>query len=188
MRGIAASLCVTLATLLATPASADDVGNPAAIDGPGVIFKDALLDRLVGDWVASGTILGGPLRHGIQAAWVLNHQFLQLKIVDLNPPKPDDVKYEAMVLIGYDNMSERYVAHWIDVFGGRASETLGYGTRTGDAIRFVFEYPDGPMHTTFGWDSATRGWTLEARQKTPAGKWELFMSQKLARIGSSGGR
>lgn len=33
--------------------------------------------------------------------------------------------YEAMVFIGYDNTSERYVVHWIDVFGGRFSETLG---------------------------------------------------------------
>jgi hypothetical protein len=42
-------------------------------------------------------------------------------------------------------MSERYVAHWIDVFGGRFSETLGYGKRAGDEIDFIFEYPDGPF-------------------------------------------
>jgi hypothetical protein len=33
--------------------------------------------------------------------------------------------------------------------GGRFSETLGYGTRDGNAIRFVFEYPDGPFRTTY---------------------------------------
>jgi hypothetical protein len=31
-------------------------------------------------------------------------------------------QYEAMVFIGYDNTSERYVAHWIDIFGGRFSK------------------------------------------------------------------
>lgn len=36
-------------------------------------------------------------------------------------------------------MSERYVAHWLDVFGGRFSETLGFGKREGNSIRFLFE-------------------------------------------------
>jgi len=36
------------------------------------------------------------------------------------PPEPKTAKpqYEAMPMIGYDNLSERYVVHWI-VFGGR---------------------------------------------------------------------
>ncbi|HEY8226282.1 MAG TPA: hypothetical protein VIG25_13455 [Pyrinomonadaceae bacterium] len=34
-------------------------------------------------------------------------------------------QYEAMVFIGYDNTSERYVAHWIDIFGGRFSKDEG---------------------------------------------------------------
>ncbi len=54
---------------------------------------------------------------------------------DVNIPP----QYEALVFLGYDNASERYVAHWIDVFGGRFSETLGYGTRSGDSIKFIFE-------------------------------------------------
>ena len=61
---------------------------------------------------------------------VLQRQFLRVHMKDLATP-PD---YEAMIFIGYDNASERYVAHWIDVFGGRISETLGYGTRAGNRI------------------------------------------------------
>jgi hypothetical protein len=55
-------------------------------------------------------------------------------------------------MIGYDNMSERYVVHWIDVFGVRFSETLGYGKRVGNEIDFIFEYPDGPFRTNLIWD------------------------------------
>jgi hypothetical protein len=36
---------------------------------------------------------------------------------------------QAWIFLGFDHRSERYVAHWIDMFGGRASETLGFGTR-----------------------------------------------------------
>jgi len=60
----------------------------------------------------------------------------------------DGAEYEAIVFISYDNMSERYVVHWIDIFGGRFSETLGYGnSRDQHSIRFVFEYATGPFTT-----------------------------------------
>jgi hypothetical protein len=52
-------------------------------------------------------------------------------------------RYEAIWYMGYDTTSERYVLHLLDIFGARYSETLGFGTRDGKAIRFVFEYPDG---------------------------------------------
>src|SRR5947209_2187974 len=75
----------------------------------------------------------------------------------MSPPNISDGQYlPRPMVIGYDNISERYVAHWIDVFGGRFSETLGYGKRAGNEIDFIFEYPDGPFRTNFIWD-ATRG-------------------------------
>ena len=96
-----------------------------------------------------------PIDHRCDVRWVLNHQFLQLYFFDVSPTDPEDrhAKYEALVFIGRDNMSERYVAHWIDIFGGRFSETLRYGTRLGDSsIMFLFEYPDGLLHNTFTWN------------------------------------
>ena len=41
--------------------------------------------------------------------WVLNHQFLLIHMKDLNTPP----QYEANIYLGYDNASDRYVAHWI---------------------------------------------------------------------------
>jgi hypothetical protein len=49
----------------------------------------------------------------------LDHQFLRLEMKDVATPPA----YEATVYIGYDKTGERYVAHWLDVFGGRFSET-----------------------------------------------------------------
>lgn len=89
---------------------------------------------------------------------------------DVNSPP----NYEAMIFIGYDNTSERYVAHWMDVFGGRFSETLGYGTRSGNAIKFVFEYPDGPFTNTFTWNPETKTWIFLMEQKDQTGKWKVF--------------
>jgi Protein of unknown function (DUF1579) len=106
----------------------------------------------------------------VKAEWVLNHQFLRLHMKDVKVP----AAYEAMVFIGYDNTSDRYVAHWIDVFGGGFSETLGYGQKTGNSIKFVFEYPDGPFHNTFTWSPAAKTWTFLGEMKDDAGTWRIF--------------
>src|SRR5262245_23676807 len=137
------------------------------LDGRQNIFKDPGFDRLVGNWKMRGKVMGNAVTYDFKAEWVLNHQFLQLHMKDAGNPQG----YEAMVYLGYDNRSERYVAHWMDVFGGRFSETLGFGRRSGNSTKFIFEYPDGPFHTTFTWDPTTKAWNILMEQKDKAGKW-----------------
>src|SRR5579864_3631489 len=107
-------------------------GKPEPQDGPNRPLKDDLLDNLEGQWKLKGTIVGHPGDADLEAGWVLNHQFLKIheKGTSVIPGRP---VYEADVYVGYDNASERYVIHWIDIYGGRFSETLGYGTRTANA-------------------------------------------------------
>ncbi|MBI3448806.1 MAG: DUF1579 family protein [Acidobacteria bacterium] len=147
------------------------------LDGRGRIVKDDLLDHLAGKWDLTRKIRGKSARNSVDAEWVLGHQFLEIHMTDAATPP----EYEAKIFIGYDNASERYVAHWIDVFGGRFSETLGFGRRDGNSIRFVFEYPDGPFHNTFRWDPAANGWTCLLEQKDGAGRWTVFAEDTLRR-------
>jgi hypothetical protein len=148
-------------------------------DGPPHTFQDNLLDKMAGHWKLTGTIRGQSAEHLVDAQWMLNHQFLQVHEKDTAAPKGTAPAYEANVMIGYDSASERYVAHWIDVFGGRVSETLGYGTRSGDQIEFVFEYPDGPFHTTFRWRPDKKQWQWQMRTKNSSGKWVDFANLTL---------
>ena len=159
----AAIIAFVLAT---TPAA-------AALDGEGIPMNDPLLDKMVGHWTLSGTMVGRPATHDVDVEWVLNHQFLRIHEVDKAGG------YEAMPMIGYDNTSERYVAHWIDVFGGRWSETLGYGKRDGDAVVFTFKYPDGPFRTAFRWDGKQWHWTMT--QKNASGAWTTFAEMVLTK-------
>ena len=152
------------------------------LDGPQHIFQDELLDKLVGSWNLSGQIMHHDANHSVDADWVLNHQFLRIHEKAASSIKPGDVPYEATVMIGYDNASERYVAHWMDIYGGRFSETLGYGKRSADKIEFVFEYPDGPFHTTFRWKPDSHEWQWLMRGKNPDGQWFDFGDMNLKRI------
>jgi len=176
-RILIATLCATAALTL----SAAQTQAPAPIDGPSQIFRDPLLDNMAGSWKLTGAIGKRPVEHTVDAQWILNHQFLEIHEKDTAAPKTGSPAYEATVMIGYDNASERYVAHWIDIFGGRFSETLGYGTRSAGAIAFNFEYPDGPFRTTFEWRPEQTQWQWHMRQKNTAGQWQDFANLTLTR-------
>ena len=147
------------------------------LDGRNRIFRDDLLNNLAGDWKLTRNIRGQAVENNVEVEWVLNHQFLLVRMKDVRSPP----NYEAMVFIGYDNTSERYVAHCIDVFGGRFSETLGYGKRSANSIKFIFEYPDAPFHNTFTWNPETKRWVLLMEQKDKTGKRGVFAEDTLRR-------
>jgi hypothetical protein len=110
-----------------------------------------------------------------------NHQFLQVHEKGAPDAKTAGPAYEATVMIGYDHTSERYVVHWMDIYGGRFSETLGYGVRSGDQIEIVFEYPDGPFHTTFHWLPEKKQWQWLMKTKDNFGHWVEFANLALTR-------
>ncbi len=116
--------------------------------------------------------------HVVKAEWVLNHQFFRIQMRHVeNPPA-----YEATVFIGWDPTQERYVVHWLDVFGGKSSQTLGYGTRNGNTIKFAFTYPEHPFVNTFSWNPEATTWNFLMQQKNPNKSWSVFAEDNLSRI------
>jgi hypothetical protein len=142
-------------------------------------WHDDLADRMVGAWNLTGSVMGRDAHHQVEGEWVLNHQFLRIHEKTASTAPASESPYEAVWFLGYDAVSERYVLHLLDVFGARYSETLGYGTRDGNSLRFVFEYPDGPFHTTFRWSPETHSWQWLLQQKDKDGKWTNFADLKL---------
>lgn len=154
-------------------------GKLKAQDNP-TGWQDDLVNHLTGTWKVSGPLLGAEAHHTVTAEWALNHQFLRIHEKTSEGAPASEHRYEAIWFLGYDPTSERYVMHLLDIFGGRFSETLGYGTRDGNSIRFVFEYPDGPFHTTFRWSPQDDSWQWFLEQKEK-GKWSTFADLKLTR-------
>ena len=143
-------------------------------------FHDDLLDQLVGFWDLTGTARGEPVHERVDAEWILDHQFLRIH------RKAVDGPHEQLMYLGYDTVSERYLVHLLDTFGGRGSETLGYGIRSGDKIQFVFEYPSGPYHYTLSWDSKEKSWQFVLDSKDQQAHWTTFSTQTLRRIAGRG--
>jgi hypothetical protein len=167
------ALCLGVCLLLPTMSRSQE-----PLDGPKRILRDDLLDNLAGHWMLTRKIRGKEIQNSVDAEWVLNHQFLQVHMKDLATPPA----YEALIFMGYDNTSERYVVHWIDVYGGRTSETLGYGKRNGTSMPLVFEYPDGPFHNTLTWDGTAKTWVFSMEHKNASGQWVPFGEDTLRRV------
>jgi len=148
-------------------------------------WRDNLVDRMAGTWKLEGQVMGRQAHHEVRADWVLNHQFLRLQETTTAGAPSTEQPYEAVWFLGYDSVSERYVLHLMDAFGARYSETLGYGIRDGNQIRFTFEYPDGPFHTTFRWIPEKDMWEWLMEQKDKNGKWAPFADLMLTRGATS---
>jgi hypothetical protein len=146
---------------------------PAPQRGP---LRDEFLQNLVGDWTVARKIRGTVVTNTLTAAWVLQHQFVQLHMKDAAEPPG----YEALVLIGYDAGRERYSAHWCDSFGGQYAG-VGYGRRVGQSIDFVFSYADGPFHNSFSWDPATGTWTFLMQAEGKDGTRRFFAEDTVRR-------
>lgn len=163
-RSLAAVLLASAALLPAGMARAQEV-----TDGPGILFQDALVDKLAGEWKITRQIRGKVVENRATARWILNHQFLELRMTDAAVPPA----YEALVLIGYEHADHKYVMYWCDTFGGKFS-ARAEGRRFRDAIEFIFAYPDGPFHNTFTWDEKAKTWTSRMESEGKDGKLALF--------------
>jgi hypothetical protein len=134
------------------------------------IFKDTLLEKLTGHWIATGNVGSDKVVYNFSVHWVLNHQFLEITFAD-TAAKPE---YTANVFIGYDCPKEKYVIHWIDNFGGVFSETLGYGSKKDQSIEMLFDYPIGQLINTFSYDTKNDQWTSHSVTKDEKGAWVTF--------------
>jgi hypothetical protein len=139
-------------------------------------LRDPFLENLSGKWDLTRKIRGREERNAVDAEWVLGHQFLRLHMIDAARPPV----YEALVMIGYDDGAQRYVAQWCDTWGGKFS-AIGYGKRSGNSIEFRFEFSDGPFYNTFTWHPDTVGWTCRLENVDKEGNRVLFAEDSLRR-------
>lgn len=142
-------------------------------------LNDPLLDRLVGDWSVERTFPSGRVTKNIvHAEWVLQHQFVELHYQ--GPATPS--RYEARVLIGYDQLANRYVCHWADSYGGTYSAD-GFAPRQdkSNAMEFTFEFHDGRLTNRFAFEPASGTWKSTIWQ-TEKGEWTLFCEDQFTRL------
>lgn len=153
---------------------------PVALHGqgaPGGTFQDPLLDKFVGKWHLTGQIMHQPADHSVKVDWVLNHSFLRVHEKTLAGAPA----YEALAFVGWDSQKKQYIVHWMDIFGGHPSETIGHGAPEGNTVPLAFDYPEGAFRSKWTYDPATDSWHWQMENRNQQGAWEEFASVDLKR-------
>src|ERR1700752_5136820 len=59
-------------------------------------WHDDLVEHVVGTWKLEGTVMGKPAHHIVNAEWMMNHQFVQIR-EQTAPDAPDnESRYDAL--------------------------------------------------------------------------------------------
>lgn len=148
------AVAMALAPLLLTAsAQAQDVGMPD---------HEALMDRMVGEWVMTGTIAGEQVTHDVSAEWILGRRYVRIHELARERDENGDPAYEAWIDVAWDPEAAEYVVMWLDntETTNFAEEGVGHGTPDGDRIPFVWHLADGTgIQNTWVYDRADDMWT-----------------------------
>ena len=144
----------------------------------------ALLDKMTGHWVMTGTIGKQSTTHDVDVDWVLKREYIRIHEVSREKDSSGDIAYEAWIYIVWDTRNNEYAIMWLDNTGPTnfAAEGIGHAKPDGDRIPFIFKDADGSgIHTTFAYDRAkdTWSWTIDNIDKS--GKPSPFARLTLAR-------
>ena len=143
---------------------------------------DVMLDKFVGDWTMTGTVMGRPVEYRMEGRRTLQGKFVELHMLDVKRPPA----YEARVFIGPDTTDRGYVAHWLDNFGASFSVPHATGGRRGDTLSLMFPYENGAFRDTFVWDPATDSWYFRL-ESADGRKWKLFAEYQVRRRAAATG-
>ncbi len=132
-------------------------------------FHDDLLDKLAGNWILQGTIMGKQTTHDVAAEWVLGHQYLRIHEISHEKNPQGQPEYEAMVFVGWDQAAGEYVCFWLDTYGGMYNSTVALAKRNGDVIPFLFKAKDSTFHTQFIYQRELSKWEWQMDSEEKGG-------------------
>jgi len=143
------------------------------------VFQDDLLDQLVGKWNGTGTVHDAPSKQIFEAEWVLNHQFLRIqeKTEEIIPRA--NVRFEALLFIGYDQPSKRYVLQSMNVWGAGRAGAFVYGERNGNEIKFDEDFAGAQGYSRLLWQPESKTWKYVTAMKNAKGEWQTTVDLTL---------
>ena len=158
--------------------------SPSLAQAPEVPAHEALLDRMVGEWLMTGTIGGERVTHDVRAAWILGRRYVRIHEVSRERDENGALAYEAWIDIAWDAANAEYVVMWLDntETTNFAEEGVGHGKPDGDRIPFIWNLADGAgIRNTFEYDRENDAWSWTIDNVGGSGQSAPFASLRLDR-------
>lgn len=133
--------------------------------------SEALMGKMAGRWVMTGTIGGEQVTHDVFVDWILKRQYIRIHEVSREKDADGELAYEAWIHIAWDKDNGEYVLMWLDNTGvtNFAAEGVGHGKPDGDRIPFVWKFANGSgIKNLFAYDRAgdTWSWSIDNVDKS----------------------
>jgi len=146
---------VLLACCVQTQASRTSPQDESAINAS---QSEAMLSRLVGNWLLTGTIAGQSAVHDVDAEWVLQRNYVRINEVSRERGDNGLPAYEATILIGW--LDDHYVCFWFDNTEVASGDVTCRAAESADSIAFEFRDAEGALIliNTFTYDGAGDTW------------------------------
>lgn len=105
----------------------------------------AMMDKMVGDWVMTGTIGQDEVTHDVDVDWVLKRQYIRIHEVSREKDAQGERAYEAIIYLVWDEENREYAMMWLDNTAPTnfAEEGVGHAKLNGNRLPFVWESEGG---------------------------------------------
>jgi hypothetical protein len=170
--------------LLATFAFTLLVASAARAQHQPTSAPEALMDKMTGRWVMTGTIGKKATTHDVDVDWVLKREYIRIHEVSRDKDADGGIGYEAWIYLVWDAKKSEYAVMWLDNTAATnfAAEGIGHAKPDGDRIPFIFKEADGSgIHTTFAYDRANETWSWTIDNVDKSGKRSSFANLTLTR-------
>jgi hypothetical protein len=145
---------------------------------------EALLDKMTGHWVMTGTISRKPTTHDVDVDWVLKREYIRIHEVSRDKDASGGIGYEAWIYLVWDAKKGEYAVMWLDNTEATnfAAEGVGHAKPDGDRIPFIFKDAAGSgIHTTFAYDRTKDTWSWSIDNLDASGTSSPFARVTLTR-------
>jgi hypothetical protein len=157
---------------------------PAALAQSQASAPEALLDKMTGHWVMTGTIGKKRTTHDVDVDWVLKREYIRIHEVSRDTDRSGGIGYEAWIYLVWDAKKSEYAIMWLDNTAATnfAAEGIGHAKPDGDRIPLIFKDAEGSsIHTTFAYDRTKDAWSWTIDNLDNFGKSSSFAKLTLTR-------
>jgi hypothetical protein len=160
------------------------VCSTAQAQAPAAPDHEALMEKLTGHWVMTGTIDKEAVTHDVDVDRILKRQYVRIHDVSREKDADGERAYEAWIHIAWDKDNAEYVVMWLDNTGTTnfSAEGVGHGKPDGDRIPFVWKSADGSgIQNTFTYNRASDTWSWAIDNVDTSGALSPFARVTLKR-------
>jgi hypothetical protein len=178
LRNIATIVFIVAKILMAT-----DVFSQNTKDTTDHLFRDDLLDHLVGKWNITSFAHGSPFTATMDADWVLNHQYLHIHFKGNEVVPWFGIPMEYEEYIGYNHNQHRYVVYGASIEGSDDFEGFCYAFRHDNELKLMQKVntADKTVIQRMTWEPESGSWIVQSRPEVAGKEGKIFLDMKLVK-------